>query len=68
MQNVKLQNANLTDVFIPDKILLMRLTKKQRENLAKTFFILSHITFGGLIITQIAMRKEFDLLIFIILY
>jgi len=44
----------------------MKFTNKQKENISKTFLTLTHITFAGLIVTQITMREKFDIIVFII--
>ncbi|MFH0947849.1 MAG: hypothetical protein V1833_02480 [Elusimicrobiota bacterium] len=44
----------------------MKLTKKQKENLAKVFFNLSQIVFASLIIGKIATPDKFSLFTFIV--
>ncbi|RLD17554.1 MAG: hypothetical protein DRI36_03455 [Caldiserica bacterium] len=52
--------------FILDKILLMiRLTKKQRENLGRVFLDLSKYIFTALVIGQFIALEKFEVSIFI---
>lgn len=44
----------------------MKLTKRQRENLSKTFLDLCKAIFIGLIIAQIAISEKFSVTVFII--
>ena len=55
---------HLTDVFRHDKILLMRLTKRRRENLARFCFNLSQIVFAMFIAGRILSPEKITLLNF----
>ena len=44
----------------------MGLTRRQRENLSKTFLDLCKAVFIGLIITQIALSEKFSVTIFVV--